>query len=80
MALGKAGKKLRNLKPIIEAKLQKKMESIEYQDRFNTILDRMERKFGKEHQFRMTVYSHFLLNGIKQNAEHWRNYIKNYEI
>ena len=79
MALGKAAKQRRNLIPIIHAKLEAKMRTKDYLDKFHTILDRMEKKFGKNHEFRMSVYSHFLLEGQKMMAYQWRDYIKLYE-
>jgi hypothetical protein len=79
MALGKAAKQRRNLIPIIHSKIEAKMRTKEYLEKFHTILDRFERKYGKEHEFRMSVYSHFLLDGQKMTASQWRDYIKIYE-
>lgn len=72
MALGKAQKQARNRQRIIQPKLEARTLTDEFRDEFIEVLDNR----NDNDKFRMHVYNHDLMNGMKMNKKNWLSWLE----
>jgi len=84
MALGKTAKRQRNLMNVIQPKLDDKILTDKFYEKFkeilktktSTYLDK-DREIEVTNKFKMYVYNHKLLGGLEMTKKEWLTWIEN---